>query len=64
MQSNVGNIDKLLRIRKKMGLPKERFILCATDLDDAQVQSLSAMYEMSFVNLGGLLPHLTALQRG
>ncbi len=58
------DIDKLLRIRKKMGLPKERFILCATDLDDAQVQSLSAMYEMSFVNLGGLLPHLTALQRG
>ena len=56
------DIDKLLRIRKKLGLPKERFIVCATDLDNAQAASLSAMYELSFVTLQGLLPHLKALR--
>lgn len=56
------DIDKLLRIRKKLGLSKERFIVCATDLDDAQAASLSAMYEMSFVTLQGLLPHLKTLR--
>lgn len=56
------DIDKLLRIRKKMALPKERFIVCASDLDDAQAASLSAMYEMSFVTLSGLRTHLSSLR--
>ena len=56
------DIDKLLRIRKKMALPKERFIVCVADLDDAQAASLNAMYEMSFVNLNSLRSHLGSLR--
>ncbi|MEG0920914.1 MAG: hypothetical protein RSD57_00625 [Comamonas sp.] len=56
------DIDKLLRIRKKLGLPKGRFMVCVTDLDDAQAASLSAMYEISFVTRQGLLPHLKTLR--
>lgn len=55
------DIDKLLRLRKRLGVPRERFIVCALDLDDAQAASLNAMYEMSFVTLRGLRAHLTKL---
>lgn len=55
------DIDKLLRLRKRLNVPRDRFIVCAIDLDDAQAASLNAMYEMSFVNLRGLRPHLAKL---
>jgi len=58
------DLDKLLRLRKRLGLPRERFIVCAIDLDDAQAGSLSAMYEMSFVTLRSLRPHLERLRAG
>ncbi|MGE8319473.1 MAG: hypothetical protein ACN6O3_12065 [Comamonas sp.] len=56
------DIDKLLRVRRKLGLPRERFIVCATDLDSDQASSLSAMYELSFVHLQGLQAHLASLR--
>ena len=55
------DIDKLLRLRKRLGVARERFIVCAIDLDDSQAASLNAMYEMSFVTLQGLRPHLARL---
>ena len=55
------DIDKLLRIRKKLNLPKTHFIVCATDLTDEQAASLNAMYELSFVTLRTLRAHLTTL---
>jgi len=35
-------------------LDKSGFILCAAELTDEQAAGLSAMYELSFVNLQGL----------
>ena len=58
------DLDKLLRLRKRLGIPRERFVICAIDLDDAQASSLSAMYEMSFVTLRSLRPHLERLRAG
>ena len=51
-------IDKYLRLSKRLGLPKERFIICSTDLTEEQAQGLTAMYELSFVNLQTLKKHL------
>lgn len=55
------DIDKYLRLRKRLGLDKSHFILCAADLTDEQAAGLSAMYELSFVNLQGLAAHLQRL---
>jgi hypothetical protein len=45
------DIDKYLRLNKRLGLGRERFIICATQLSDEQAASLSAMYELTFANL-------------
>jgi len=51
-------IDKYLRLSKRLGVGKERFIVCSTDLTEAQAQGLTAMYDLSFVNLQTLKKHL------
>lgn len=48
------DIDKYLRLRKRLGLDRRRFIICATDLTDEQANGLTAMYELTFVSLGSL----------
>ncbi len=52
------DIDKYLRLRKRLGLERSRFIICAADLSEEQASGLSAMYELTFVNLQTLAPHL------
>lgn len=55
------DIDKYLRLRKRLGLERERFIICAADLSEEQAKGLSSMYELSFVNLQTLDAHLQRL---
>lgn len=55
------DIDKYLRLRKRLGLDRSRFILCAGDLSDEQAAGLTAMYELTFVNLQSLGAHLQSL---
>ena len=55
------DIDKYLRLRKRLGLERNRFIICAADLSDEQAAGLSAMYELTFVNLQSLNAHLQTL---
>lgn len=55
------DIDKYLRLRKRLGLVRSRFILCAADLSDEQVNGLNAMYELTFVNLNSLGKQLQSL---
>ena len=55
------DIDKYLRLRKRLGLERSRFIICAADLSDEQAAGLSAMYELTFVNLPSLGTHLQTL---
>lgn len=55
------DIDKYLRLRKRLGLDRSRFIICAADLTQEQAAGLSAMYELTFVNLQTLAPHLAQL---
>lgn len=53
------DIDKYLRLRKRMGLHRSRFIICAADLTQEQASGLSAMYELTFVSLGNLQAQLS-----
>ncbi|QXL83381.1 hypothetical protein [Comamonas sp. NLF-1-9] len=52
------DIEKYVRLRKRLGLDKSRFILCVADLSEEQAAGLSGMYDLSFVNLRGLAAHL------
>ena len=55
------DIDKYLRLRKRLGLDRSRFIICAADLTQEQATGLSAMSELTFVHLQTLAPHLARL---
>ncbi len=57
------DIDKYLRLRKRLGLPRSHFVICATDLDDEQAAGLTAMYELTFLSLGALPKHLKEILR-
>ena len=50
-----------MRLNKRLGLAKSRFILCCTDLNAEQAQGLSAMYDLSFVPLPMLKRHLHSM---
>ncbi|WP_300441534.1 hypothetical protein [Zoogloea sp.] len=54
-------IDKYLRLRKRLGIDRSQFILCASNLTDEQAAGLSGMYELTFVSPTGLAPHLAKL---
>ena len=55
------DIDKYQRLRKRLGLERNRFIICATDITTEQATGLTAMYDLTFVNLSSLKPHLATL---
>ncbi len=48
------DIDKYLRLRKRLGIDRSRFIICASDLSDELASGLSAMHELSFASLNTL----------
>lgn len=55
------DIDKYLRLRKRLGIDRSQFILCATGLSDEQAAGLSSTYELTFVTPQGLSDHLARL---
>lgn len=55
------DIDKYLRLRKRLDVDRSRFLICSTDLTQEQAAGLNAMYELSFVNLQTLREHLQRL---
>lgn len=54
-------IDKFLKLKKRLGLTRQQFIICASDLSDEQAAGLSAMYDLSFANLTTLPAKLQAV---
>lgn len=54
-------IDKYQRLRKRLGVERSRFIICATDITEEQAVSLTAMYDLTFVNPASLARHLNSL---
>ena len=55
------DIDKYLRLRKRLGIDRSQFIVCATGLTDEQAAGLSSTYELTFVTQAGLTAHLARL---
>lgn len=54
-------IDKYQRLRKRLGIERSRFIVCASDITPEQASSFTAMYDLTFVNLSSLGAHLATL---
>lgn len=54
-------IDKFLRLKKRLDLTRQQFIICACDLSDEQASGLSAMYDLTFANLSTLPAKLQAV---
>lgn len=52
------DIDKYLKLRKRLGIERSQFILFSPDLSDEQAIGLSSMYELTFANQERLASHL------
>ncbi|KPN72084.1 zinc ribbon domain-containing protein [Neisseria sp. 83E34] len=52
------DIEKYVRLKKRLNLPAERFIVLATDLEATQAAALSSMYELTFATPKTLMKHI------
>ncbi|WP_298641546.1 TerD family protein [uncultured Cardiobacterium sp.] len=55
------DLDKHLNLRQRLDLPPSHYLILATDLDHAQANAFSAMYQLTFVTPDKLLPHCLPL---
>lgn len=55
------DLNKYQRLAKRLGIRREHFVLCGTNLTDEQAAGLSSMYELTFVNPQGLIAHISRL---
>jgi hypothetical protein len=55
-------IDKYLKLRKRLKLAPERFVLCIAGLGDDHAKGLSGMYDLTFTNESNLVEHLKKLE--
>ncbi len=53
-----GDIDKYLRLKKRLKLTKEQFIICVIGLDKIQTDGLTNTYDITFRNQNNLLEHI------
>ncbi len=56
-----GELEKYRNLRKRLGLARSQFIICNPDLTDEQATGLTAMYDLTFVNLPAFSRHLHGL---
>ena len=54
-------IAKYTGLAKRLGLPKDRFVLCVAGLPEEQANGLSSMYDITMVSEKGLKPFLASL---
>jgi len=55
------DIDRCLTLRKRLGMSRENFIMCALGLSPEQAVGLSSMYELTFANTRDLPARLEKL---
>lgn len=55
------DIERCLILRKRLGLHRDNFIMCALGLSSEQASGLSSMYELTFTNTRGLSAQLEKL---
>ncbi|QPK62953.1 hypothetical protein IVG45_19355 [Methylomonas sp. LL1] len=54
-------IEKYSKMRRRLDINKENFLLLVLGLSDEQVQGLTKMYDITFANEKTFLPHITGL---
>ncbi len=54
-------IEKYSKMRQRLGISKEKFILLALGLSDEQTIGLTKMYDITFVNEKSFISHITGL---
>ena len=52
------DIDKYLKLKKRLRLKKEHFIICAIGLDTVQTDGLTSTYDITFTNQNNILEHI------
>ena len=52
------DIDKYTRLVKRLSLEKGQFLVCATGLDEKQIQGFNSMYGVTFANETNFLEHV------
>jgi len=55
------DIDKYLKLRKKLNIDKKYFIVCVFGLEDKQAQGMNSMYDLTFVNEKNLVEHVSEI---
>jgi hypothetical protein len=55
------DIEKYLKLRKRLGIDRSQFIIFSPDLGEEQAVALSNMYELTFANRERLTTHLRSL---
>lgn len=55
------DIERCLTLRKRLGMSRENFIMCAQGLSTEQAVNLSSMYELTFANTRDLPARLEKL---
>jgi len=53
-----GDIDKYLKLKKRLNLTKEQFIICIIGVDDSKTDGLTSTYDITFKNQNNLLEHI------
>ena len=52
------DIDKCTRLAKRLSLMKWQFLVCATGLDERQMQGFNNMYDVTFTNETNFIKHV------
>ena len=55
------DIEKYVKLRRRLGLERDQVIICNPDLADDQASGLTAMYDLTFANLESLSQHINVL---
>lgn len=52
------DIEKYIRLKKRLDLANNHFVILAADLEDSQAAALNSMYELTFVTPKTLMKHI------
>ena len=55
------DIDKYLKLRRKLALTKEQFVLCVFGLSEEQTHGMTSMYDLTFTNEKNFLNHIQTI---
>lgn len=57
------DIGKFSLLRRKLGLDRTQFLVCAIGLNDTQIRAFNSMYDVTFANESNFLQHVIGMVR-